>query len=257
MKTWNTVALVLFILLGSAGYGQTKRSGKFPTLHYDTDHYDIPSDSTVKTIVRYLNKYPKVSLLIQGHTDSEGSEAYNMELSEKRARVIYDYLVNKGVPAKRLRYEGLGESQPLKPNTDASGKAANRRVELTLKAANSGTKRPSDLPANYKVQGTVRVDSPTVKFRIFDSGEIDGDVVTLLLNGDTLAVDVAVTKDYKYFELTNLKEGPNWIGLIAVNEGRVGAATLAMNIHDFDNPANIVFYASEEQPGAFLINYNP
>ncbi len=77
-----------------------------------------------------LNGCPDIRVTISGHTDSIGTEEYNMSLSNKRARATRDYLVQQGVSAGRLESEGLGESEPIAPNDSASGRAQNRRVEL-------------------------------------------------------------------------------------------------------------------------------
>ncbi|MCG8697579.1 MAG: OmpA family protein [Bacteroidales bacterium] len=69
---------------------------------------------------------------IAGHTDSDGSEAYNLKLSDGRAKSVVEYLVNKGVPAQRLKSVGYGESKPIDTNTIDEGKERNRRVEFTL-----------------------------------------------------------------------------------------------------------------------------
>lgn len=71
-----------------------------------------------------------ISVRVVGHTDSVGSEAYNQELSERRARSVADFLVAQGVPAEKLSNEGRGESQPVADNASDAGRAQNRRVEL-------------------------------------------------------------------------------------------------------------------------------
>jgi outer membrane protein OmpA-like peptidoglycan-associated protein len=67
---------------------------------------------------------------VAGHTDSIGSEAYNMDLSLRRAESVKNYMVNKGIPADRLVIKGYGESQPVADNATAEGRFQNRRVEL-------------------------------------------------------------------------------------------------------------------------------
>jgi OOP family OmpA-OmpF porin len=70
------------------------------------------------------------SLLIVGHTDSVGSEAYNMGLGERRARSTADYLIQQGVNADRISIKSMGESQPVADNSTKAGRAKNRRVEI-------------------------------------------------------------------------------------------------------------------------------
>lgn len=67
---------------------------------------------------------------VVGHTDSRGSDTYNLKLSEQRAQAVADYLVSQGVARQRIRTEGMGERMPIADNNTAVGRAANRRVEL-------------------------------------------------------------------------------------------------------------------------------
>jgi OmpA-OmpF porin, OOP family len=68
--------------------------------------------------------------VIEGHTDSNGSAEYNQDLSERRAKAVREYLVSKGVAGSRLTAEGVGETRPIADNTNAEGRAQNRRVVL-------------------------------------------------------------------------------------------------------------------------------
>ena len=79
-------------------------------------------------------EYPKTGVMAQGHTDSTGSEAYNQELSERRAAAVTNYLIGRGVDASRVTALGYGEGQPIASNETAAGRLANRRVDLLLKA---------------------------------------------------------------------------------------------------------------------------
>lgn len=71
-------------------------------------------------------------ILVIGHTDSQGSDAYNQKLSESRAASVADYLVSKGIPSGMLKSSGKGESQPIADNGTAGGRAQNRRVEMQI-----------------------------------------------------------------------------------------------------------------------------
>jgi outer membrane protein OmpA-like peptidoglycan-associated protein len=79
-----------------------------------------------------LKEYDKTVIEVAGHTDSTGTEQYNQDLSERRAGTVASYLVNRGVLEMRVITVGLGESRPVADNTTEAGRAANRRVELTL-----------------------------------------------------------------------------------------------------------------------------
>jgi OOP family OmpA-OmpF porin len=69
---------------------------------------------------------------VQAHTDSKGTETYNLRLSEQRAASVRDYLVSKGIEPDRLSAKGYGEAQPIADNDTEEGKAKNRRVELKV-----------------------------------------------------------------------------------------------------------------------------
>ena len=79
-----------------------------------------------------LNKYPDSNILLEGHTDSTGSERHNQELSLRRAESVSDYLITESVMLERLSIQGYGESQPIADNATAEGRQANRRVEVAI-----------------------------------------------------------------------------------------------------------------------------
>ena len=88
--------------------------------------------STLQAINAILTAYPKANFVVEGHTDSIGSEAFNQKLSEERASKVVGYLTNNGVDSERLKSVGFGETTPIKSNTTAAGRATNRRVEVKL-----------------------------------------------------------------------------------------------------------------------------
>jgi OOP family OmpA-OmpF porin len=77
-----------------------------------------------------LLAHPEVNVEVAGHTDADGSDEYNLKLSDRRAKAARDYLIKKGLPATQLTAKGYGETQPIADNKTAEGKAKNRRVEL-------------------------------------------------------------------------------------------------------------------------------
>jgi outer membrane protein OmpA-like peptidoglycan-associated protein len=83
-------------------------------------------------IVYVLRKYDKYSIVVEGHTDSIGNEEYNLNLSKKRAESVGRYLIDNGINADRLSYEGLGPKYPIDTNETEEGRARNRRVEFIL-----------------------------------------------------------------------------------------------------------------------------
>ena len=80
-----------------------------------------------------LSDYPTIRMSIEGHTDDQGSDQYNLDLSQRRASSVRDYLISQGVEADRMTSSGYGESKPIDDNRTASGRAANRRVEFLIK----------------------------------------------------------------------------------------------------------------------------
>ena len=93
------------------------------------------SYAVLDEVVKVMNTYPEYSLMISGHTDNVGDDKMNHELSHRRAKACYDYLVSKGIAANRIESAGYGETQPRADNKTAEGRALNRRVvfELTVK----------------------------------------------------------------------------------------------------------------------------
>jgi OOP family OmpA-OmpF porin len=90
------------------------------------------SGKVLDEAVAMLKKYPTVRIEISGHTDSSGDEAQNRALSQKRADLVRDYLVQRGVAADRLASKGYGPEFPIGNNATPEGRAQNRRVEFKL-----------------------------------------------------------------------------------------------------------------------------
>ncbi len=82
---------------------------------------------------RVLVEYPSIELEVQGHTDSDGDNEHNLDLSARRAKAVVEYIVSQGVEPERLSWVGYGEDRPLYPNNTDEEKEANRRVEFHLK----------------------------------------------------------------------------------------------------------------------------
>jgi len=116
----------------------------FRGVNFDFDKATIKPESEpiLDEGVAVLSKYPDVNVIVVGHTDSIGSEAYNQKLSERRAEAVRDFLVGHGVSASRLSTEGRGESEPVASNDTKEGRYQNRRVELRS-AGYAGTAAPA------------------------------------------------------------------------------------------------------------------
>jgi OOP family OmpA-OmpF porin len=82
-------------------------------------------------VVDELKANPTIRVLVEGHTDSIGSHAYNQRLSERRADAVRDYMVSHGIDPSRITTRGWGETKPVASNQTEEGRAQNRRVELT------------------------------------------------------------------------------------------------------------------------------
>jgi outer membrane protein OmpA-like peptidoglycan-associated protein len=83
-------------------------------------------------IAQIMVKYPQTSILVEGHTDSTGSESYNSQLSERRANSVKSLLVQRGVQEYRVNTIGYGESRPIVTNATPEGRQMNRRVEIRI-----------------------------------------------------------------------------------------------------------------------------
>jgi len=97
--------------------------------------------STIDRLASFLEKSPDRSVAIEGHTDSVGSEAYNLQLSESRANAVKAALMAKGIPAERVTTVGKGEGEPVASNAEAAGRQQNRRVEIIISNPTSVAQR--------------------------------------------------------------------------------------------------------------------
>ena len=88
--------------------------------------------TTLQSITAILKEYPYSRFLVEGHTDSDGSNEMNQTLSENRAAAVKNYLIENGIAADRLKSTGFGETKPIDTNKTAKGKAHNRRTEISL-----------------------------------------------------------------------------------------------------------------------------
>ncbi len=101
-------------------------------IRFDFDSYILleSSEAELNTFYQFLTSNPDLRFRIDGHTDNIGTEEYNNNLSLKRAKSVYDWLVNKGIQASRMQYKGFGKSQPLIDSNDEKARSVNRRVEV-------------------------------------------------------------------------------------------------------------------------------
>ncbi len=105
-------------------------------LLFDVNKSDLrpASQENLTELARILNKYPDTDILVEGHTDSDGTEEYNMALSERRSLSVSNYLIGHSVAAARMTITWYGEMQPVATNDTVGGKQQNRRVEVAIMA---------------------------------------------------------------------------------------------------------------------------
>ncbi|MCX7553676.1 OmpA family protein [Marinicella sp. S1101] len=103
-------------------------------VYFDLDKATLKDESIaiLDAAVATMGEHGSIVVEVAGHTDSTASEAYNQDLSERRAQVVYNYLVEQGVSADRMTWKGYGESSPIATNDTAEGRAKNRRTELVI-----------------------------------------------------------------------------------------------------------------------------
>ncbi|MCC0022880.1 MAG: OmpA family protein [Hyphomicrobiaceae bacterium] len=102
------------------------------TFDVDSSAVKPAFNSTLQSVALVLNKYNKTLVDVYGHTDSDGSEEYNLNLSRQRAVAVANVIAGFGVDPRRFYVDGKGESQPIASNNTEAGKAANRRVEIQI-----------------------------------------------------------------------------------------------------------------------------
>ena len=102
---------------------------------FDSDRIRAEAAQNLRNLAASLDKYPNTDLLIVGHTDAQGPDSYNWDLSERRSRSAADYLAAQGVARTRLRTAGRGETEPIASNDTDAGQQQNRRVEVAIYAS--------------------------------------------------------------------------------------------------------------------------
>ena len=102
------------------------------TFAHDSATVQPEFQATLDQVAQILSQYNETYIDVYGHTDSTGSDAYNQQLSERRANAVAGYLETRGVQSARIGTRGFGETQPIAPNDTEEGRAANRRVEIRI-----------------------------------------------------------------------------------------------------------------------------
>ena len=107
------------------------------TFSFDDATLNNSFKPTLDKLASTMNEYNQNTITIAGHTDSKGADAYNMDLSRKRAYAVANYLSARGVASNRINVVAYGESRPVADNNSEYGRQPHRRVELTVNAPNS------------------------------------------------------------------------------------------------------------------------
>ncbi|RLP25391.1 OmpA family protein [Mesorhizobium sp. YM1C-6-2] len=102
------------------------------TFDIDRDAIKPSFRQTLNSVAIVLNRYQQTVVDVYGHTDSTGSDAHNMDLSQRRALSVANYLSQQGVDSRRFAVTGFGSTRPIATNGTAEGRALNRRVEIQL-----------------------------------------------------------------------------------------------------------------------------
>ena len=132
-KPFSVVAKLQKIMINSSTNSDvTKQVVILKNVFFDSGKSILKSSSDfeLNRVVKMLMDSKALKMQINGHTDNVGTEANNLQLSEQRAKAVYDYLVQHGVPANQLTYKGFGESQPIDSNETEDGRRNNRRTEI-------------------------------------------------------------------------------------------------------------------------------
>ena len=134
-----------FIIPESAAYQEITKNIKLKKIEigstivlknifFDFDKATLRPESTVEleNLQKILTDNPTIKVEISGHTDSKGSDEYNLKLSDNRSKSVVDWLINKGIDSKRLIYKGYGETIPIATNDTDEGRQLNRRTEFKI-----------------------------------------------------------------------------------------------------------------------------
>lgn len=101
---------------------------------FELDKAELTSDAmqSLSRLVKFLKDFPEREVVIKGYTDSTGSEAYNLDLSQRRAEAVRRFLVDNGIAPERIVARGYGEAYPVASNDTAAGRVRNRRVDIVI-----------------------------------------------------------------------------------------------------------------------------
>jgi outer membrane protein OmpA-like peptidoglycan-associated protein len=127
----QTEPMIIDILLDPIKPGS---STVLSNIFFEFDKYDLMDKSyaELEQVMQFLNDNPTVKIGIGGHTDDKGTADYNKTLSLNRAKSVYNYLVEQGIEADRLKYKGYGSEKPIVPNDSEENRRKNRRIDFVI-----------------------------------------------------------------------------------------------------------------------------
>jgi outer membrane protein OmpA-like peptidoglycan-associated protein len=112
----------------------TGKTIRLKNIFFETDRWELLPRSFIELnkLLRLLERNEQLAIEIHGHTDIRGDDAYNLELSLRRAEAVANYLISNGIPSSRIRHKGFGRSRPVADNQSEEGRQLNRRVEFLV-----------------------------------------------------------------------------------------------------------------------------
>ena len=126
-----------------------KEKFEIPAIHFDSEDAGLTEDSKQKllAVIAIIQKNPDVSIELHGHTDSQGTDEYNLRLSQKRIDSVMEYLISKGIQSYRISGQGYGETELLNHCDDSAQctdeeHALNRRTDIRLYQNNTKIQQP-------------------------------------------------------------------------------------------------------------------
>jgi len=113
---------------------ELNRRGYLEDIFFDTDHYELRPDGreALAKNAAWLQRFPSVKILVEGHCDERNTREYNLALGDRRASTVRDYLVSLGVPGERIRTISYGEERPFAVGHDESAWRLNRRAHFVI-----------------------------------------------------------------------------------------------------------------------------
>ena len=163
------------------------RALSLQVINFELDKAIIPDVNKpyLDRAAKIITEVPNMELMIIGHTDSQASNAYNMDLSQQRANAVKDYLVSKGVDASKLSTKGMGETDPVATNATEQGRFRNRRIEFTVYDESMATEDNNGISLTAGNEGDIDMNNDIDA----DMNMPDPDLNPLDNNNDDVTVD--------------------------------------------------------------------